>query len=75
MTPIMYDKSIVPERLMPIFNLNPMTHIISCYRDVLYYKNMPDLLSLVSATALGVFFLIFGGIVFNKLQRRFAEEL
>ena len=75
MTPIMYDKSIVPERLMPIFNLNPMTHIISCYRDVLYRKEMPDLLSLVSAAALGVFFLIFGGIVFNKLQRRFAEEL
>ena len=75
MTPIMYDKSIVPERIMPIFNLNPMTHIISCYRDVLYRKEMPDLLSLVSAAALGVFFLIFGGIVFNKLQRRFAEEL
>ena len=75
MTPIMYDKSIIPERFMPFFNLNPMTHIISCYRDVLYRKEMPDLLSLVSAAALGIFFLIFGGIVFNKLQRRFAEEL
>ena len=75
MTPIMYDRSIVPERLLPIFNLNPMTHIISCYRDVLYRKEMPDLLSLISAAALGVFFLILGGIVFNRLQRRFAEEL
>lgn len=75
MTPIMYDRSIVPERLLPIFNLNPMTHIISCYRDVLYRKEMPDLLSLISAAALGIFFLILGGIVFNKLQRRFAEEL
>ncbi|MCR5110876.1 MAG: ABC transporter permease [Ruminococcus sp.] len=75
MTPIMYDRSIVPERLLPIFNLNPMTHIISCYRDVLYRKEMPDLLSLISAAALGIFFLILGGIVFNRLQRRFAEEL
>lgn len=75
MTPIMYDRSIVPERLLPIFNLNPMTHIISCYRDVLYRKEMPDLLSLISAAAPGIFFLILGGIVFNRLQRRFAEEL
>ena len=75
MTPIMYDRSIVPERLLPIFNLNPMTHIISCYRDVLYRKEMPDLLSLISAAVLGIFFLILGGIVFNRLQRRFAEEL
>jgi ABC-2 type transport system permease protein len=75
MTPIMYDKSMIPDRLLPVFGLNPMTHVIGCYRDVLYYKQMPDLTSLISAAGLGVFFLIFGGIVFNKLQRRFAEEL
>ncbi len=75
MTPIMYDKSMIPERLLPVYNLNPMTHIISCYRDVLYCRQMPDLTSLVSAAALGLFFLIFGGFVFNKLQRHFAEEL
>ena len=39
MTPIMYDKSMIPDRLLPVF------------------------------------FLVVGGIVFNKLQRRFAEEL
>ena len=38
MTPIMYDKAIVPERLLPVFNLNPMTHVIECYRDVLYSR-------------------------------------
>jgi len=75
MTPIMYDKSIVPENLMPIFNLNPMTHIIECYRAVLYDKKFPDLTSLLSAVGLGIFFLILGMIVFNKLQKRFAEEL
>ena len=49
MTPIMYDKAIVPERLLPVFNLNPMTHVIECYRDVLYHKQIPDLTSLLSA--------------------------
>lgn len=75
MTPIMYNKSIVPDSLLPIFNLNPMTHVIECYRAVLYSKEIPDLTSLVSAAGLGVLFLILGCLVFNKLQRHFAEEL
>jgi ABC-2 type transport system permease protein len=75
MTPIMYDKSIVPERLLPVFNLNPMTHVIESYRAVLYSKQVPDLSSLLSAAGLGVLFLLIGALVFNKLQRHFAEEL
>lgn len=75
MTPIMYDKSIVPENLMPIFNLNPMTHVIECYRAVLYGKKIPDLTTLLSAAGLGILILIVGILVFNKLQKRFAEEL
>lgn len=75
MTPIMYDKAIVPERLLPVFNLNPMTHVIECYRDVLYHKQIPDLTSLISAAGLGILFLFIGCIVFSKLQKHFAEEL
>ena len=75
MTPIMYDKSIVPENLMPIFNLNPMTHVIERYRAVLYEKKIPDLTTLLSAAGLGILILIVGILVFNKLQKRFAEEL
>ncbi|SEH56594.1 ABC transporter permease [Ruminococcus flavefaciens] len=75
LTPIVYSKSIVPEKYLPIFNLNPMTPIIECYRTVLYDKQIPDLSTLLIAAALGVFFLIFGALVFNKLQKHFAEEL
>lgn len=75
MTPIMYQKEIVPEKLMPVFNLNPMTHIIDCYRAVLYYKTVPELSSLLSSLALGLLFLVLGHFVFLKLQRHFAEEL
>ena len=75
MTPIMYDKSIVPVKLLPLFNLNPMTHIIECYRSVLYHKEFPHLETLVSSALLGLLFLISGHFVFLKLQRHFAEEL
>lgn len=75
LTPIMYDKSIVPARLLPVYNLNPMTHVIDCYRAVLYYRQVPDLSSLLSAAGLGLVILIIGCLVFNKLQKHFAEEL
>ena len=75
LTPIMYDKSIVPERFLPVFNLNPMTHIIDCYRAVLYYGQVPELRSLLSSFVLGLVFLAVGWIVFDRMQRHFAEEL
>lgn len=75
MTPIMYEKSIVPEELLPVFNLNPMTHVIECYRAVLYSKEMPDLASLISSCILGIIFLLAGSLIFGKLQKHFAEEL
>lgn len=75
MTPIMYEKSIVPENLLPLFNLNPMTHVIECYRAVLYSGEIPDLTSLISSCGLGIFFLMLGSFIFGKLQKHFAEEL
>ena len=75
LTPIMYDKAIVPEKFLPVFNLNPMTHIIDCYRAVLYYGQVPELQSLVSSFVLGLVFLVIGWVVFDRLQRHFAEEL
>ena len=75
LTPIMYEKAIIPDELLPVFNLNPMTHIIDCYRDVLYYAQVPDLTSLASSFGLGVLFLIVGWVVFDRLQKHFAEEL
>ena len=75
LTPIMYSVDIVPSKLLPVFNLNPMTPIIVAYRDILYYKKVPELGTLVHACSFGVILLIVGLIVFSKLKRHFAEEL
>lgn len=75
LTPIMYTVELVPERYMPLFNLNPMTPIIIAYRDILYYKQVPELGTLLHALTLGVCVLIFGLVIFRKLQKNFAEEL
>jgi len=75
MTPIVYSFDMVPAGLVPIFNLNPMTPIIMAYRDVLYYKQSPELSTLLNALVFGIVILLVGTVVFRKLQRGFAEEL
>lgn len=75
MTPVVYSLEMVPERLRPLMNLNPMTPVIVAYRDILYSKQIPELGTLASGFTLGIIVLVIGYIVFQKLQRGFAEEL
>lgn len=75
LTPVMYSADIVPSEYKVFFNLNPMTSVIQAYRDILYYGQIPKLSTLINAISLGVLVLIVGYLVFQKLEKRFAEEL
>ncbi|MEJ8759612.1 MAG: ABC transporter permease [Clostridium sp.] len=75
LTPVMYSSEDVPRELLPIFNLNPMTAITEAYRDILYYKAIPEMGTLCQALVYGIVFLVLGFVIFDKLQRGFAEEL
>jgi len=74
MTPVMYGSDMVPDWALPIFNLNPLTPIIAIYRQILYYKQVPGLSSLVEAFVVGIIFIIIGEFLFKKLQKGFAEN-
>lgn len=75
LTPVMYPISIVPKNYMDLFNLNPMTPIIVAYRSVLYYGKAPDIVMLYHVGFVSMIILLLGLIIFNKLKRKFAEEL
>lgn len=75
LTPVMYSVDMVPKEFISIFNLNPMTPIIVAYRDILYYKQVPHISTLLQAIIIGLFILIIGNIIFQKLQKGFVEEL
>jgi ABC-2 type transport system permease protein len=75
LTPIMYPASLVPDRLQFLYRMNPMYSIIEMNRDILYYKQIPTVSHLVPSLLVGVFFLIFGELIFVKLQKNFAMEL
>ncbi len=82
LTPVMYSQERVVESLsskspilMKLWFLNPMTPVINCFRDVMYYKRIPDLTMLSSALGFALFFLVVGWFVFGKLQKGFAEVM
>lgn len=75
LSPVVYPMEWVPDRLLFVFNLNPMSPIITAYRNILYYKIAPDVSTLSLAVVLGVVFMILGYFIFEKLQKGFVEEM
>lgn len=75
LTPVMYGADMVPQQYKVLFYLNPMTPIISIYRDILYWKVIPDIGTLLYSTVLGVICVVAGYFIFNKLQKGFAENV
>ena len=73
--PIVYSADMIPEKFLPLFKLNPMFHIIGYYREILYYQKMPNIGNVLILLGICIVILIFGYLIFRKLEKRFAEEL
>ncbi len=74
-TPIVYAADTIPEAFAWILKINPMTYIINGYRDVFYNQTMPDIKSILILMLVLIIAIIIGYLIFNKLQKGFAEEL
>lgn len=75
LSPIVYSPDMIPDKFLPLFKLNPMFHIISYYREILYYKQIPDMGSVMLLFVICIVIFIVGYLIFRKLEKRFAEEL
>ena len=74
-TPIVYSIETIPENFRWILKINPMTYIIEGFRDIFYYHQIPDVKMLGIVLVIGILLCIVGYLIFNKLQKKFAEEL
>ena len=74
-TPIVYAADTIPENFAWILKLNPMTYIINGYRDIFYNQTMPDINTILILIAVVLIAIVVGYLIFNKLQKGFAEEL
>ena len=73
--PIVYSQEAIPANFQWILKFNPMTYIINGYRDIFYYQQTPDIMALLSIIAISIIICVIGYMIFNKLQKGFAEQL
>jgi lipopolysaccharide transport system permease protein len=74
-TPVFYDARSVPEQFRPLYDLNPMVHILAAYRGLLIQGEAPDLAGLLLLAAVAVLLVWAGHGLFRHLSYRFVEEL
>jgi lipopolysaccharide transport system permease protein len=75
LTPVFYSPASVPDPYRLLIDLNPMTHIVQAYRQVLVNGHLPTELSfMLTALASAVFFVI-GLAVYHRLSPHFVDEL
>jgi ABC-type polysaccharide/polyol phosphate export permease len=75
LTPVVYPTSLVPERYVPIYMLNPMAVIIDGYRKVILEGCLPNSVHLATATLISLIVLLVGHILFKKWEPLFAEMI
>lgn len=73
--PIVYTPESIPEQFKWILKCNPITYIISGYRNIFYNQTMIELKPLLILIGCSVVACVIGYIIFNKLQKGFAEQL
>ena len=74
-SPILYSITMVPEKWLSIYKLNPMVTILQGYQSILYNQTLPNFKALGIVFLVSIAICIIGYMIFNKLQRRFAEEV
>ena len=73
--PIVYAPESIPEQFKWILYCNPMTYIINGYRSIFYNQTMIELKPLLILIGCSIIGCIVGYMIFNKLQKGFAEQL
>lgn len=74
-TPIVYAPNLYPSNVYRIFMINPLMPLITGFQDVLLYNTQPNTWGLAYVFLISDVLFIVGYFVFDKLQRRFAEEM
>lgn len=74
-TPILYTPDIFPENLAWVLKVNPMAYLVNAYRSIFFYQKMPDLMGIGVVSIFSIFLFMIGYLIFEKLQKGFAEEV
>ena len=76
-TPIIYPMQQAPENMRWLLNLNPMTHLMISYQEVLFFVGPARALEVAAGARRRCRSCVFlaGYFVFDRLRDSFAEEV
>lgn len=72
-TPIVYPAALVPDRLKPLYNLNPMVGIIESYRAILLMGLPPVWSTLSLGIIVSTVLLVVGYFFFKRVEPMFVD--
>lgn len=72
-SPIIYPMSVVPEKVRPFYQLNPMAGLIESYREAVLRGGTPEAGPLLAATLVALALLVSGYRFFKKSESEFAD--
>ncbi|WP_209121762.1 ABC transporter permease [Alkalihalobacillus sp. BA299] len=75
LSPVMYDISRVPEKLAAFLYLNPLTTLITSYRNIFLYQQPPQWNSLLVLFIISVFILLYSLKVLTKYENHYAKVI
>lgn len=74
-TPVVYPTSLVPERWLPLYRLNPMVEVIEGFRWTLLGRgHAPDLLTFLIVTEVAIL-LLTGALIFKRTEGSIVDLL
>lgn len=75
LTPVVYPVSILPERLQPYMNLNPMARLITAFQVILVNGQWPNWYSLWPVVVLAILLCVIGFGLFRRHAGEMVDEL
>jgi len=75
LTPVIYPLSLVPEKFIPFYVLNPMVGIVEGFRSALLKGKMPDMTLLGISACISIITFIVGYSIFKSKEFYFADVI
>jgi lipopolysaccharide transport system permease protein len=75
MIPVMYLPDMMPPRMRFVLTINPFSHLIWCYQDVIYFNRIAHPEAWVVTFLLALFCLCGGSFIFSRLRHHITSVL
>jgi lipopolysaccharide transport system permease protein len=74
-TPVVYSLSIIPEKYVKWYILNPLARIINDSRDAIIFNSLPSVKHVMITVLVCVIIFFIGKLIFNKLAPKVGEAI